>query len=174
MHPEDNGHSEKVGKYIDPGIHFEGEGLPVQLSYQVEDPRLVKHGVDLRGEAEDAEANGDVVVEDPSETEDGADMMPGEHAVLAGHHHLHQLPGVDTEGEGEAGPGLAGDAVQEVQSDNLGVTESQDSPDSSDGGIQTRDIGRLPLDPRNFLYDIFGCEGPEDHSANGDDDRPQQ
>ena len=151
MHPEDNGHSEKVGKYIDPGIHFEGEGLPVQLSYQVEDPGLVKHGVDLRGEAEDAEANGDVVVEDHGDTEDGADMMPGEHAVLAGHHHLHQLPGVDPEGEGEAGPGLAGDAVQQVQSDNLGVTKSQNSPDSSDGGVETRDIGRPPLDPGNLL-----------------------
>ena len=98
VHPEDNGHSEKVGKYIDPGIHFEGEGLPVQLSYQVEDPGLVKHGVDLRGEAEDAEANGDVVVEDHGDTEDGADMMPGEHAVLAGHHHLHHSHQVLTHG----------------------------------------------------------------------------
>ena len=111
MHPEDNGHSEKIGENVDPRINFEGERLPVQLSDQVEDPRLVKHGVDLSCEAKDAEPDGDVVVEDQDETDDGADMVPGEHAVLAGHHHLHQLPGVDTEGEGETGPGLAGDAV---------------------------------------------------------------
>ena len=173
MHPEDNGHSEKVGEYIDPGIYFEGEGLPVQLSYQVEDPRLVKHGVDLRGEAEDAEANGDVVVEDPGETEDGADMMPGEHAVLAGQHHLHQLPGVDPVGEGEAGPGHAGDAVQEVQSDHLWVTESHHRPDPSDGRVETRDEGRPPLHP-GLLFQIFGSERAEEHIASRDDGRAQQ
>ena len=70
MHPEDNEHSEKIGDNVDPGIDSEGERLPVQLGDQVEDPGLVKHGVDLRGEAEDAEANGDVVVEDHGDTED--------------------------------------------------------------------------------------------------------
>ena len=174
MHPEDNGNSDKICENVDPRINFEGERLPVQLSDEVEDPRIVKHGVDLSCEAKDAEPDGDVVVEDQDETDDGADMVPGEHAVLAGHHHLHQLPGVDTEGEGEAGPGLAGDAVQKVQSDNLGVGESQDRPDSSDGGVETRDKGRPPLVPAHILYDIFGCEGPEDQSASRDDGRAQQ
>ena len=119
MHPEDDDYSEKISENVDPGVHFEGERLSVQLSDQVEDPGLVEHGVDLCGETEDGEPNGDVVVEDQGDTEDGADMMPGEHAVLAGQHHLHQLPGVDPVGEGEAGPGHAGDAVQEVQSDHL-------------------------------------------------------
>ena len=97
MHPEDDDHSEKISENVDPGVDFEGERLPVQLSDEVEDPGLVEHGVDLGGETEDGKPDGDVVVEDTEDAEDGANMMPGEHAVLAGHHHLHQLPGVDTE-----------------------------------------------------------------------------
>ena len=174
VHPEDNDHSEEICEDVDPRINFEGERLSVQLGDQVEDPSLVKHGVDLGGEAEEAEPDGDVVVEDPDETDDGADMMPGEHAVLAGHHHLHQLPGVDPEGEGEAGPGLAGDAVQQVQSDQVRVRESQESPDSGDGGIETREVGRPPLGPGHHSQDILGCEGAQDHMANTDDGRPQQ
>ena len=69
---------------------------------------------------------------------------------------------------------MGGGGQVTIVSSRLGVGESQDGPDSSDGGVETRDKGRPPLVPAHVLYDIFGCEGPEDQSASRDDGRAQQ
>ena len=78
MHPEDDDYSEKISENVDPGVHFEGERLSVQLSDQVEDPGLVEHGVKLGDEAEHAEALTHPGVDDPADGGDGPDVVDSE------------------------------------------------------------------------------------------------